>query len=176
MIKVFDDVLSMTNLLALYDGCVNGLYSRSAESNEFYNQPNNKFTATIDKNFAINNPLYKVIKDKSVKLKLKVAPSRAYINYYNFATPSTIHTDESMDGKSYTFMYFPMPQWSPNWGGELLFYSNDQQECIKGVTVKPNRLILFDGGIPHCAKAPSILAMQANQDRFSIAYKMIETE
>ena len=166
----------MSTLLAIYDGCVNGAYTRTAESNEFFNQSNYKFTAAVDKHFAVNNPLYDKIKDICTKEKLNVAVSRAYINYYTFATPSTIHTDESLGNKNYTFMFFPMPQWQPNWGGELLFYSNDQQEVIKGVTIKPNRLVLFDGGIPHCAKAPSILAHQANQDRYTIAYKMTEME
>ena len=175
-IKIFDDVLGMTDMLKTYDICLNGFYSRTAESNNFYNQNNYKFTADISQEYALENPLYTSIQNIANKNKLKLKPARAYINYYDFSTPSTIHTDETFDGKNYTFMYFPMPQWQPNWGGELLFYTNDQQEVVKGVSIKPNRLVLFDGSIPHCAKAPSILAKQANQDRFTIAYKMVETE
>lgn len=176
MIKVFDDVISMTGLLKTYDICLNGFYSRTAESNNFYNQANNKFTADMSQEYALDNELYFAIQKISEKLNLKLKPLRAYINYYDFSTASTIHTDDSFDGKNYTFMFFPMPQWQPNWGGELLFYSNDQEEIVKGVTIKPNRLVVFDGGIPHCAKSPSILAKHANQDRYSIAYKMVETE
>ena len=60
-------------------------------------------------------------------------------------------------------MYYPNTFWNPNWGGKLRFYS----EIIHGgildfmdeyetgtVDFVPNRLLMFDGRLPHGAEAP----------------------
>jgi Rps23 Pro-64 3,4-dihydroxylase Tpa1-like proline 4-hydroxylase len=56
--------------------------------------------------------------------------------------------------------------WNPKWGGALRIYDSPQQgldgrdEHIKNhqvaeIEFKPNRLIMFDGRIPHGADAPT---------------------
>ena len=76
----------------------------------------------------------------------------------------TCHSDcEKEDDWNLSFLYYPNTFWNPNWGGKLRFYS----EIIHGgildfmdeyetgtVDFVPNRLLMFDGRLPHGAEAP----------------------
>ena len=70
---------------------------------------------------------------------------------------------EKEDDWNLSFLYYPNTFWNPNWGGKLRFYS----EIIHGgildfmneyetgtVDFVPNRLLMFDGRLPHGAEAP----------------------
>ena len=62
-----------------------------------------------------------------------------------------------------SFLYYLNQFWNPNWGGDLRVYNKnfhsgagedmDKHE-IGRIEFKPNRLLLFDGRIPHGAEAP----------------------
>ena len=76
----------------------------------------------------------------------------------------TCHSDcDENDEWNLSFLYYPNTFWNPNWGGKLRFYS----EIIHGgildfmdeyetgtVDFVPNRLLMFDGRLPHGAEAP----------------------
>jgi len=48
-------------------------------------------------------------------------------------------------------VYYPHERWSPNWGGETIFY-NERENRITGCFYpKPNSVVVFDGRIPHRA-------------------------
>lgn len=79
----------------------------------------------------------------------------------------TTHSDcKDEDDWNLSFLYYYNRYWNPSWGGTLRFYDSPQQglegrdEHIKNhqiaeVHFKPNRLLMFDGRIPHGADAPS---------------------
>ena len=78
----------------------------------------------------------------------------------------TTHSDcKDEDEWNLSFLYYYNKFWNPSWGGYLRFYDAPQQglegrdEHIKNhqiaeVEFKPNRLLMFDGRIPHGADAP----------------------
>ena len=62
-----------------------------------------------------------------------------------------------------SFLWYTNTFWNPNWGGDLRFYElnegggvgdNMDKFEVGRVEFKPNRLLLFDGRIPHGAEAP----------------------
>ena len=90
----------------------------------------------------------------------------AGLNSQTVGLQGTTHSDCNKDDAwNLSFLYYPNRFWNPAWGGRLRFYDSPQQgldgrdEHIKNhqigeVDFKPNRLIMFDGRIPHGADAP----------------------
>lgn len=75
---------------------------------------------------------------------------RCYANGMSYGMDGTVHTDASKPG-NYTAVYYPHLRWSPNWGGETIFY-NEQENRITGCYyARPNSAVVFDGRIPHRA-------------------------
>ena len=79
----------------------------------------------------------------------------------------TTHSDcKDEDEWNLSFLYYPNTFWNPTWGGALRIYDSPQQGLdgrddhiknhqIAEIEFKPNRLIMFDGRIPHGADAPN---------------------
>lgn len=93
----------------------------------------------------------------------------------------TTHADCSPEDEwNLSFLYYTNKFWNKEWGGSLRFYDEMQlgidgrDEHIKNhqigeVEFKPNRLLMFDGRIPHGADAPSPKARY--MDRKSIVLR-----
>jgi hypothetical protein len=96
----------------------------------------------------------------------------------------TIHTDCPLDeDQNLSFLYYTNTHWEDHWGGVLRLYETPEDgiETIQGfdlrengiqiaeVEFKPNRLIIFDGRIPHGADAPNPSARY--MDRRSIVIR-----
>ena len=79
---------------------------------------------------------------------------RCYANGYPYGTEGTVHTDASAS-TSYTSIFYPHDRWSPNWGGETVFFNSDRSDLVASIYPKPNRLIVFPGAIPHAARGVS---------------------
>lgn len=107
-------------------------------------------------------------------------------NSQTFGQHGTTHSDcADNDDWNLSFLYYYNTYWNPNWGGKLRFYDAPQQgldgrdEHIKNhqigeVDFVPNRLLMFDGRIPHGADAPNERARY--QDRRSIVLRGDEVE
>ena len=83
---------------------------------------------------------------------------RMYINCFAPCENPYFHTD----GNGLTFLYYVNDDWNLQDGGETQFYVDGN---IYGITPIPNRLVMFDGMIPH--RATSF----RNRHRFTIAIK-----
>ena len=75
---------------------------------------------------------------------------RCYANALAYGMDGTVHTDASRPG-NYTAVYYPHERWSPNWGGETLFYNKAESRTVACFYPTPNSLVMFDGRIPHRA-------------------------
>jgi hypothetical protein len=84
-----------------------------------------------------------------------------------------------------SFLYYTNKYWNPTWGGDLRLYDAPQQgldgrqehidnHCIGSIEFKPNRLLMFDGRIPHGADAPADKARYA--DRKSLVIRADEVK
>lgn len=99
----------------------------------------------------------------------------------------TTHADcQKEDEWNLSFLYYYNSYWNSEWGGDLRFYDDvpqqgrmGREEHIKNhqigsVEFVPNRLVMFDGRIPHGADAPNSKARY--MDRRSIVLRGDEVQ
>ena len=110
----------------------------------------------------------------------------AGLNSQTQGCPGTIHTDCRPDDVwNISFLYYPNRFWNKNWGGTLRMLDeghsglDGRQEHIEKhqkaeVEFVPNRLVIFDGRIPHGADAPNESARY--MDRKSLVIRGDEVE
>lgn len=91
----------------------------------------------------------------------------AGLNSQTVGLQGTTHADCKDDDEwNLSFLYYPNRFWSKKWGGTLRLYDKMQQGLdgrqehienhqIAEVEFVPNRLVMFDGRIPHGADAPN---------------------
>ena len=54
---------------------------------------------------------------------------RCYANAHPYGSEGTLHTD-SVSPDSFTTIYYPHDRWSPNWGGETVFFNKEETDII----------------------------------------------
>ena len=69
--------------------------------------------------------------------------------------------------KQKVVLYYANLTWNPEWGGETIFYKQDRKSIELTNTFTPNRLIFFDGSVPHTIKAQNFLGPSY---RFTISF------
>jgi SM-20-related protein len=79
---------------------------------------------------------------------------RCYANGHTYGSDGSLHTD-SVSPRSFTSIYYPHERWSPNWGGETVFFNQEETDIVASIYPKPNRLLIFQGTIPHVARGVS---------------------
>jgi len=75
---------------------------------------------------------------------------RCYANGLAYGMDGTVHSDATEPG-NYTAVYYPHERWSPNWGGETMFYNRGEDRIIACFFPRPNSIAVFDGRMPHRA-------------------------
>jgi SM-20-related protein len=79
---------------------------------------------------------------------------RCYANGAAYGSDGTLHTDSTLPG-TYTTIYYPHQRWHPDWGGETVFFNQGKTDIVASVYPHPNRMLMFDGTIPHVARGVS---------------------
>lgn len=97
---------------------------------------------------------------------IKHRPERMYSNLHTYGYDGYTHTDDG----NLTALYYPCRSWDVLWEGGTLFYNDDETDCIKYCSLRPNRLVLFDPRIPH---RPAAITKDCRSNRVSIAVKTI---
>jgi len=82
-----------------------------------------------------------------------LAVIRQYANGHTYGLGGQAHADDPRPGH-FTFLYYPMPEWNPDWGGETVFH-HQGGEIALAVLPRPGRAVFFDGRILHAGRAPS---------------------
>jgi hypothetical protein len=78
-------------------------------------------------------------------------PERVYASASPYGTVNLPHKDyEGTDGL--TIMYYLNESWNLDFGGETVFYNEQNDEIQKSVIPKPGRVLFFDGNITHVAR------------------------
>ena len=72
---------------------------------------------------------------------------RYYSNSHTYGQDGHIHRDDG----DLTVLYYPCRNWKTEWEGGTSFYNEEITDCIKYVSYKFNRLVVFRAGIPHRA-------------------------
>lgn len=96
-----------------------------------------------------------------------------YANGQVSSQDGPIHRDNTADAPGRTVMLFCSEYWAACWGGELMFYDFSKKFIVASVQPKPKRLVIFNGEVPHAARAPVV---SCNRLRMSIAFKTLIKE
>lgn len=79
---------------------------------------------------------------------------RTYCNYASYGDMLYTHTDCLPGAGEVTALWFIVPQWDPEWGGETVFFDSSM-DAVGIVSPRPGRLVLFDGSITHAGRPPN---------------------
>lgn len=107
--------------------------------------------------------------EKLAGRKLRVV--RQYANGHTYGLGGQPHRDDDREG-TYTLLYYPMPEWKPEWQGETVFH-DETGEIDMSVTPRSNRAVFFDARIPHAGRAPS---RSCPELRVTVAFKLEPAE
>jgi len=92
---------------------------------------------------------------------------KCYANGHTAFQEGDYHRDSEKDDE-YTFLYYPMNEWRPEWSGETIFQLPSGQ--LQYILPIPNGAVLFPGSWLHCGRAPSLKMPYGL--RVTIAYKL----
>lgn len=125
-----------------------------------------------DQNYLLKLPekitdLLKKIIDQDIVFEIE----HSYINFADYSTVDKIHCDSfnEFQTRDLTILIYGNHQWHHDWGGETKFYNNDLSEIIYSSIIRPGRILIFDGEIPHTASAPN---RSAEFQRYTYAFKI----
>ena len=97
----------------------------------------------------------------------------SYVNTLKFGDMPGIHVDAPYFVEdNMTVLVYLNAEWMPNWGGETIFYDHNL-DAAKVVSLKPGRVVMFDGRIPHTGRAPNRITPY---NRYILAYKYMTPE
>jgi len=93
---------------------------------------------------------------------------RAYVNSAVYGDSYYIHRDSPEGSGSVTVLYYANLIWQPDWGGETIFYKDDN-DAVLAVSPRPGRLVVSRGAILHRGTVPT---QDCHEARLTIAYKL----
>ena len=165
-IKVFDNEIPKNIADEIYDKCYHSLYELGWQDTAHpdKNDPNLYSLWSVDDiiRVGISSYIEKCIEETdwfegTVLHKCIVNAIRSNDVHYIHHHPS-----------EQVVLYYVNPDWIDGWHGETLFYNSKDPSKIDFTSVyKPERLILFDGDIPHTIRPQST---KAPKYRFSISF------
>ncbi len=79
--------------------------------------------------------------------------TRVWVNAQSFGDEAGIHRDFPIQfaGRARTLVWYPVPQWDPEWGGDFSTF-DDNGEILGSVVIRPNRALVFDSTTRHAAR------------------------
>ena len=139
---VFDDLCSLAQIKDIY---------AIAQTNPYFRSESARPDTREHKHFVLNFsqqqigllPVYpniinrvKEVTDKDYKAY------RGYINHSNFGDVLFTHTDCLPDQDELTALVYVSENWDIEWGGETLFF-DENDDCVFACTPKPGRVVIF---------------------------------
>jgi len=92
----------------------------------------------------------------------------AYANCAGYGEDYHAHRDSPEDSKNVTILYYANPIWERDWGGETIFY-NDDNDAAMAVSPRPGRVVVSRSAILHRATGPT---RGCYDERFTIVYQL----
>jgi SM-20-related protein len=93
---------------------------------------------------------------------------RAYVNCSVHGDGYYMHRDCPVQEPHVTALYYANLEWQPDWGGETIYYS-DEEEAEIVVTPRPGRLVIARGAVLHRGTVPTRVCYE---QRYTLAYKL----
>ena len=98
----------------------------------------------------------------------KFEDQRAYVNCSVYGDAYYVHRDCVAYERHVTALYYANLEWQPDWGGETIYY-NDDEDAELVISPRPGRLVIARGGILHRGNVPT---RSCYEERYSLAYKL----
>jgi hypothetical protein len=98
----------------------------------------------------------------------RFSDQRAYVNCSVFGDSYYLHRDAEPGDQHVTALYYANLEWRPDWGGETIYY-NDDEDIELAVMPRAGRLVIARGAILHRGNVPSRFCYE---ERYTLAYKL----
>ncbi len=98
----------------------------------------------------------------------RFSDQRAYVNCSVYGDSYYAHRDCAAHEPHVTALYYANLQWHPDWGGETVYY-NDEEDAELAVMPRPGRLLIARGAILHRGNVPTRICYE---ERYTLAYKL----
>jgi len=154
-LKIIDNFLNPSDLTSLYTMVINSRYTIGwSDDNELrhklYPNLHSMYNFEDIQKTKLLNPVLKLAKTKNIDI------NDYYRSVVNLTKPLDVNFIHSHPD-SYVFLFYCNLTWNHEWGGETVFYSNDKKDIIYSSPYTSNRLIFFDGDIPHTIKSQNLI-------------------
>jgi SM-20-related protein len=93
---------------------------------------------------------------------------RVYVNCSIYGDSYFMHRDCPAHELHVTALYYANLEWQPDWGGETIYY-NDEEEAEIVVMPRPGRLVIARGAVLHRGTVPT---RTCYEERYTLAYKL----
>ena len=93
---------------------------------------------------------------------------RVYVNSSIHGDSYFMHRDCEPHLPHVTALYYANLEWKPDWGGETIYY-NDEEEAEIVVMPRPGRLVIARGAVLHRGTVPT---RTCYEERYTLAYKL----
>jgi hypothetical protein len=159
-IQVYDDVLLLPEQQNLVNYCMNSNYSIVGWTDLIHSREGYTHSLWSPKDlkasrFLVSNNVTKILNSNGLTMDRF---SKCVINIDTLSDSHWPHVhDETV------LLFYLNMEWAEGWGGETLFYDGVGKEIVYGSKFTPNRVIVFDGKIPHNIK---------HQNRVADKYRM----
>ncbi|WP_394212637.1 2OG-Fe(II) oxygenase [Enterovibrio calviensis] len=155
-IYIFDDLFSKKQIerfgAVVSNAAFTFLHASRADTVKY-----REWCASFSVSDFMSHPLHKA----SIKVAKHFSGNKKLKCYDVFSSASTfgdmsfIHSDSTNSG-DISILYYANSKWDPEWGGETIFYT-ERKDAALVVSVKPGRLIVFNGNVLHRAGTPTKL-------------------
>ena len=98
----------------------------------------------------------------------RFSDQRAYVNCSVFGDSYYPHRDCAPHEQHVTALYYANPEWQPDWGGETIYY-NDDEDAELAISPRRGRLVIARGAMLHRGGVP---ARGCYEERYTLAYKL----
>ena len=98
----------------------------------------------------------------------RFSDQRVYVNCSVHGDSYFVHRDCAAHERHVTALYYANLEWKPDWGGETIYY-NDEEEAEIVVMPRPGRLVIARGAVLHRGTVPT---RTCYEERYTLAYKL----
>ena len=159
-VNVYDDAFSLSKQQDIFSFCRNSKFSivgwnDLTNTTESYTHSNWSKEDLENSKFFDTDNTKRILSDNNLSIDKF---SRCVVNVDTLSDSHWPHTHSET-----VVLYYLNMEWQDGWGGETLFYDEGNKEIIYGSKFTPNRVVVFDGNIPHNIK---------HQNRIADKYRM----
>ena len=153
LIRVYDDVFSYQDSVNFFKFIRGSFYQTDGQDDPVYNTRNQIYSG-----YSLGDVENLGIKNTESYRKIAAEHGfdhrqfrQARVNFSYALEQNKVHADNF----GLTFLYYANLEWDLTWGGHTLFL-NDRLDTPEFLSLyRPNRIVVFDGSIPHLIINPS---------------------